>query len=82
MQSFTERMAQGKDLAQVRRDRGQHTGKSAAGWSYKRAQLTGLDMVEAYYQQWRKDVSINAYLAVEYALLASDFDDLAREIGL
>lgn len=36
MLSFTERMAQGRELAQVARNRGHHTGAVAKGWNYTR----------------------------------------------
>lgn len=36
MLSFPERMALGRELAQVARNMGRHTGASAKGWNYKR----------------------------------------------
>lgn len=38
MLSFTERMAKGRELAQVARNRGGATGKAAKGHSFKRAE--------------------------------------------
>ena len=77
MLSFSERMEQGLELAQVARNRGQHTGKVAHGWNYKRPVPSGLDMIEAIYHTWRKDWQTEAYCAVEYALFADQWEGLA-----
>jgi hypothetical protein len=74
--SFTERMEQGKLLAQVARNKGLATGKSAKGWSYQRAKLDGLDMLENYLYTFRKDVHYNAYAAVEFALFSHEWEGL------
>ncbi len=54
MLSFTECMAQGRDLAQVARNRGQHTGRSAAGWNVKRPIAAANDNA-AWLAAWRRD---------------------------
>jgi hypothetical protein len=68
-------MVEAKDLAQVRRNRGQSTG-TAKGWNVKRPAMEGLDGLEAYYNQFRKDVHYNAYLAVEAELFAHEWEGL------
>jgi hypothetical protein len=75
-ESFTERMAQGRELAQDARNRGQHTGGSAKGWNVKRSELVGLDAIEAYYHQFRTDISYNAYLAVEWELFGHEWEGI------
>ena len=76
MFSFTERMDQGRELAQVARNRGQHTGKSAAGWQFKRRLPTGLDALEAIYHTWRKDWQTECFCAVEYELFHQEWEAL------
>jgi hypothetical protein len=76
MDSFSERMAQGREIAQAQRNRGQHTGTVAKGWNTKRQALAGLDALEAYWHQWRKDIHYNAYLAVETELFAHEWEGL------
>jgi hypothetical protein len=78
MLSFSERMQQGRDLAQVQRNRGQPVGKPAAGWNVKRPNLTGLDAIEAYYQQWRRDIHYWGVIAVQEALFADELEDIRR----
>jgi hypothetical protein len=78
MQSFSERMAEAKELAQVDRNRGQHVGKPAAGWNYKRPDPTGLDRLEWEYTSWRKEWQYQCVAAVESALFAAELEDIAR----
>lgn len=75
--SFSERMTEAKIIAKSRRDRGAATGQHKS-WNYKRSELIGLDAIEAYFYQWRKDVQYDALTAVEYALFSDDYDELAR----
>lgn len=75
--SFTERMAQGRELAQVARNRGQHTGKSARGWNYRRPAPVGLDRLQWEYDTWRKEWQYQAVAAVETALFAAELDEIA-----
>lgn len=74
--SFSERMAQGREIAQAQRNRGLPTGKSARGWNYKRPDLTGLDMLEAYLYQWRKDIRYHAIAAIEFELFGHEWEGL------
>lgn len=72
--SFTERMAQGRELAQVQRNKGHHVGRSAKGWNVKRSPLTGLDRLEWQFETWRKEVEYGCLAAVETALFAHEWE--------
>jgi hypothetical protein len=74
--SFHLWIEQGKQAAMQRRNRGQHVGKCAKGWNVKRPKLEGLDALEAYYHQWRKDIHYNAFLAVEFALFGHEWEGI------
>jgi hypothetical protein len=76
MNSFTERMALGKEIAQDLRSRGRSIG-ALKGYA-KRPLPTGLDAIEAYYNQYRKDIHYWAYTAVEEALFASELEDIRQ----
>ncbi len=78
--NFTERMDTARDLAQVNRNRGLHTGKRAAGWDNKSREnlyrgMTELDMLELYYSQWRNEWKYAAVAAVEWALFGEDLGE-------
>ncbi len=63
--SFADQMAQ----AQIA-----NKGASVhSSWKVKRVELTGLDALEKYLNQWRKDQSYYAHLAVEMALFPDEF---------
>lgn len=83
--SFSERMAQGREIAQDARNRGQHTGKCAKGWAYQRAPMSSLDNLymetydlEAEYANWQKqnqhqlDIRYIGILAIEDELFARE----------
>jgi hypothetical protein len=76
--SFSERMAAGKERAANDRYKGKSTGKAAAGWTHKRSDRApfGLDDLEAYYNQFRKDIHYNAFAAVEYALFGHEWEGI------
>jgi len=76
--SFSDRMAEAKDVAANDRYRGKSTGKAAAGWSKTRRNAApfGLDDLEAYYHQFRADVHYNAYLAVEFELFGHEWEGI------
>jgi hypothetical protein len=69
-------MAAGKANNDARRARGLSAGLNAKGWKVKRAPLTGLDAIEAYYYRFKKDIHYNAYLAVETELFAHEWEGL------
>lgn len=70
--SFSERMAEGKAIAQELRNKGQSTSVHSS-WRVPKAKLEGLDALENYLKEWRKDQSYYAHLAVEMALFPQDF---------
>ncbi len=79
--NFTERMDTARELAQVARNRGLHTGKRAAGWSNKsRANtyrgFTELDQLELWFKQWRHEWRYAALAAVDWALFGEDYQDI------
>ena len=74
--NFQDRMAAGKVNNDSRRARGFAAGASAKGWNFKRAPLQGLDMLEAVYNQFKKDIGYNAYLAVETELFSHEWEGL------
>jgi len=85
-QSFSERMAEAKDLAQDRRNRGQHTGKSAQGWNYKRHYENRDDYrinklfaetyrLEALFDNWRKDWQQSVVAALDIELNGEPYAD-------
>ena len=76
MLAFTERMAQSREVAQVARNRGQHTGQVVPGWNARRLAMTGLDGLESYYQQFRADIQYNAFLAVERELFGDEWEGI------
>lgn len=73
--SFSERMAEGKAIAQERRNRGLPTGKPAKGWGKrKQAPIEGLDLVEERYRVWRKNFASQLIAEIEYALYERDME--------
>lgn len=57
-QSFSERMAEAKDMAQTARNRGQHVGTSAKGWNVKRPLEHANDncaWLNAWRRAWQND---------------------------
>ena len=56
MQSFTERMALAKTIAQHNRNRGLHTGKAAKGWNVRRPIANDqAAWVARWRNSWRQD---------------------------
>lgn len=74
--SFAEAMANAKEA----KHSGRYNNSTAAheSWTAKRPVATGIDAIEAYYYSWRKDISYNAYCAVEWALFGDDWRDLCE----
>jgi hypothetical protein len=77
--SFTDRMAHGRELAQVARNRGQQFGRNAPGWKYCRPtngdRNTWAWLTQDTRQAWQsaKRAAVNDYRA---ACLNSPDDDL------
>ena len=71
--SFTERMDEGRALAMERRNRGLHTGRSAAGWGRKRPAPTGWDRLQWEYDTWRAEWQYACLAAVETELFAAEW---------
>jgi hypothetical protein len=74
--NFQDKMREDKANCDARRARGLSAGPNAKGWKVKRAPLTGLDAIEAYYYRFKKDIHYNAYLAVETELFAHEWEGL------
>jgi hypothetical protein len=70
-------MAEAQDVAQNRRNRGQSTSVHAS-WRVQKILPSGLDAIEAYYNQYRRDIHINAYCAVEWCLFGDDLKDFCE----
>jgi hypothetical protein len=77
MQSFTERMEQAKAIAQDQRNRGQSTGVHKS-WQVQKILPSRLDAIEAYYNQFRRDVHYWGLIAVEEALFATELEDIRQ----
>lgn len=52
---FTGKMQAARDLAQISRNRGQHTGKSAKGWNHSRPIYCSADSHEWFIMELQRD---------------------------
>jgi hypothetical protein len=78
MQSFTERMALGKAIAQDLRNDGRVAGIHKSWKGRERPLPTGLDAIEAYLHQFRRDIHYWGVIAVQEALFADEMEDIRR----
>ena len=69
MLSFSERMEQGKLLAQIRRNRGQPSGECHESWNYQRSKMSPLDCL--YMETYRLESAYAAYKEWQYAAVAA-----------
>ena len=75
MQSFTDKMEQGRDIAARDRARGLHTGKLAAGWERKRPKEHANDNC-AWLLAWR--AHWRAHWRATCAEIRNEFSAVAR----
>lgn len=82
---FQDRMAAGRAVADARRARGQHVGKSAKGWDHKRSDYAPIESeIEQFdaESRCRFDHAISQFLEdVTFDVRGGEFDDIRGADG-